>query len=34
MNKNKLIIAIDFDGTICEHQYPNIGNIKKNATDN
>lgn len=23
---NKIIIAVDFDGTLCEDNYPNIGN--------
>ncbi len=29
--KNKLIIAIDFDGTIVDHKYPGIGATKPNV---
>jgi hypothetical protein len=28
-----MIIAVDFDGTIAEHEYPNIGSIKKGAKE-
>lgn len=28
-----MIIAIDFDGTIVEHQYPFIGKIRKDAVE-
>jgi len=28
-----MIIAIDFDGTIVEHDYPRIGSLIKNAKD-
>lgn len=30
---NKLIIAIDFDGTIVEHIYPQIGKLKHSAKE-
>lgn len=34
MNVNgKLVIAIDFDGTIVEHEYPEIGELKYEAKD-
>ena len=29
--KNKLIIAVDFDGTIVDHRYPGIGKEKPNV---
>lgn len=29
----KLIIAVDFDGTIVEHQYPEIGKIRQYSFD-
>ena len=25
MQKRNMIVAVDFDGTCCEHEYPNIG---------
>ena len=28
---NKLVIAIDFDGTICELSFPEVGEIKEGA---
>ena len=28
-----MIIAVDFDGTIVEHEYPGIGKIKKGAKE-
>ncbi|KKN59938.1 hypothetical protein LCGC14_0536880 [marine sediment metagenome] len=31
--KNKLIIAIDFDGTIVDHKYPEIGATKPNVVN-
>ncbi|KKN10323.1 hypothetical protein LCGC14_1037610 [marine sediment metagenome] len=30
---NKLIIAIDFDGTIVDHRYPDIGEPKPNVVN-
>lgn len=27
--ENKLIICVDFDGTLCEHAFPDIGEPKK-----
>lgn len=30
MNK-RLVISLDFDGTICEHSFPEIGALKKDA---
>lgn len=33
MNYDKYYIAIDFDGTLVEHKYPAIGNIKQNTID-
>ncbi len=27
-----MIIAVDFDGTIVEHRYPEIGNLRKRET--
>lgn len=27
------IIAVDFDGTLCDHEYPNIGKIKPGAKE-
>jgi molybdenum cofactor biosynthesis enzyme MoaA len=24
-----MVIAVDFDGTLCEHKFPNIGEIKE-----
>ncbi|NLL02601.1 MAG: HAD hydrolase family protein [Mollicutes bacterium] len=29
----KTIIAVDFDGTICEDEFPNIGAIRKNCAE-
>ena len=29
MKKNKLVIAVDFDGTLCEFSFPGIGEQKK-----
>jgi len=29
MNNNKLIIAVDFDGTLCEFSFPDIGEQKE-----
>ncbi len=31
MKKRKLILAIDFDGTVCEHIYPRVGDPLPNA---
>ena len=31
MNKRKLILAIDFDGTIVQNNYPDIGYLKEHA---
>ena len=28
-----MIIAVDFDGTLCEHMYPEIGNAKNDIID-
>jgi len=28
-----MILAIDFDGTIVDHQYPEIGDLKPNAVE-
>lgn len=33
MNKRKCVIAIDFDGTIVENAYPQIGQLKKNVIE-
>jgi 2-hydroxy-3-keto-5-methylthiopentenyl-1-phosphate phosphatase len=27
MGREKLVIAVDFDGTLCEHDFPDIGEI-------
>jgi len=29
MKNNKLVIAVDFDGTLCEYDFPKIGKQKK-----
>lgn len=29
----KPVICIDFDGTLCDHEYPNIGKIKAGAKE-
>lgn len=29
--KNKIVLSVDFDGTICEHSFPEIGKIKLDA---
>ena len=29
----KTIVAVDFDGTICEHRFPNIGKVKEGAVE-
>lgn len=29
----KVIVAVDFDGTIVEHEYPYIGHLRKDAAD-
>jgi len=29
----KKIIIIDFDGTLCDHRYPEVGRIKKGAKE-
>lgn len=31
MEKRKFIVAIDFDGTIVDDQFPKIGDLKRNA---
>jgi len=28
-----MIIAVDFDGTLCEHEFPEIGKPKQNVID-
>ena len=33
MENNKLILAIDFDGTIVEIDYPDIGELKESAVE-
>jgi hydroxymethylpyrimidine pyrophosphatase-like HAD family hydrolase len=34
MNKNnKFVLAVDFDGTIVDHEYPNIGKLKPYAKE-
>ena len=31
--RRKTIVAIDFDGTMVDFSYPNLGNIKQGALD-
>ena len=31
MNKKVFTIELDFDGTVCDHEYPKIGAINKDA---
>lgn len=33
MNSNKKIIAVDFDGTLCEDKYPEIGEANRNLIE-
>lgn len=33
MIANKLMLAIDFDGTIVDHQFPEIGELRPNAVE-
>ena len=33
MNNKQTILAIDFDGTIVEHDYPNIGELKEGVVE-
>ena len=33
MNDRKGVIAVDFDGTIVEHEFPKIGPLKPNAKE-
>lgn len=29
--EEKLVLSIDFDGTICEHSFPEVGELKQDA---
>ena len=33
MMNDKIILSVDFDGTLVESDYPNIGNLKPNAKE-
>ena len=33
MKKRKFVIAVDFDGTICENKYPMIGKLKNGVRE-
>lgn len=33
MNKDKLVLAIDFDGTIAELSFPEVGALRENADE-
>jgi predicted mannosyl-3-phosphoglycerate phosphatase (HAD superfamily) len=33
MRRGRMVICIDFDGTIVDHKYPEIGSLKKGARE-